>query len=165
MNQAHPKPKFDNPVPSLTLTKSDAKLLHNVLLSGEHSLARQQDVIELNKRIISMFKTLNLGLEEQQNNKAAQDRKVLIEKLDKMELAVNGMEGMLRIELASQLESVLESAFDRRIPKQRPRRSLLGISLLSAVAGLILGVLYSDVLGRFYSQASAQLIVLYSSFF
>jgi hypothetical protein len=157
MNQVKPKSDFQNPVSAAVLTGADAQLLHSALVKGEQAIARQKDMIEMHKRFVAMFTTLNTGLGEQQSRKAAEDRAVLVEKLESMEHAVNGMEGVLRIEMAPQLERMLDDALDRREPKQNPRRFRVFWVILALIVGLAIGTLYSEKIEETSFQAMGRI--------
>lgn len=140
-----------------SLGPADLRLLNQLLHGGDRPLAERADLVELHKRILTMFTTLNEGLGETQDRKAAQDRAALGARIDDLEAAVNRMEGALRIEM----EPVLRDSFARVIAETaRPQRSwwdLLGrggaLALLLGV-GLTLGALYH---GELRSSASALL--------
>ncbi|WP_281707857.1 hypothetical protein [Phaeobacter italicus] len=140
-----------------SLGPADLRLLNQLLHGGDRPLAERADLVELHKRILTMFTTLNEGLGETQDRKAAQDRAALGARIDDLEAAVNRMEGALRIEM----EPVLRDSFARVIAETaRPQRSWwdrLGragaLALLLGV-GLTLGALYH---GELHSSASALL--------
>ena len=140
-----------------SLGPADLRLLNQLLHGGDRPLAERADLVELHKRILTMFTTLNEGLGETQDRKAAQDRAALGARIDDLEAAVNRMEGALRIEM----EPVLRDSFARVIAETaRPQRSWwdrLGragaLALLLGV-GLTLGALYH---GELRSSASALL--------
>lgn len=148
MNQVKNQSEFEAPMsapvpPEPKITKADAQFLQSVLVEGEQAIARQRDMVEMHKRIVSMFSTLKIGLSEQHAKKASEDRAALVQKLNKMESSVNGLEGALRIEMAPQLEQMLEVALDRRVPREKQRRfGLLGI-LMASIVSLAAGARYS----------------------
>ena len=140
-----------------SLGPADLRLLNQLLHGGDRPLAERADLVELHKRILTMFTTLNEGLGETQDRKAAQDRAALGARIDDLEAAVNRMEGALRIEM----EPVLRDSFARVIAETaRPQRSWwdrlgrAGALALLLGAGLTLGTLYH---GELRSSASALL--------
>lgn len=163
MNQVESKSAYQGPVLNPVLGEADAKLLHAVLIRGDQAVARQKDLIEMHKRLVNMFTTLKVGLGEQQARKAAQDRKALVQRLEEMERAVNGMEGVLRIEMAPQLEQMLDAALERRLPRPGRRRFRFVGLVLAVLAGLTLGTLYSEPIKQETIRAVAKL-ELFSGF-
>lgn len=140
-----------------SLGPADLRLLNQLLHGGDRPLAERADLVELHKRILTMFTTLNEGLGETQDRKAAQDRAALGARIDDLEAAVNRMEGALRIEM----EPVLRDSFARVIAETaRPQRSWwdrlgrAGALALLLGAGLTLGALYH---GELRSSASTLL--------
>lgn len=105
--------------------------------------ATRRDLVELNKKIVAMFRTLNEGLSDQASQKAAADRRALAERMDEMTDALNGMEGMLRIEIAPQFRMMLNEAFSEYLPQRRRRHSVV-MGVLLCGAGVVIGVVFSD---------------------
>lgn len=171
MNQVKPKSEFHGPSPSPKLaneprpelTKADAQILHGALVKGDQAIARQTDIIELHKRIVAMLTTLNTGLGEQQVKKAAEDRTALVKKLEKIELGVNGMEAVLRIEMAPQLERMLDEAFARHMPKQKPLRARMLVIIAAVCTGLVIGAAYSEQLKEAYILAVAKISPIFGT--
>ncbi|MEX0309020.1 MAG: hypothetical protein AB3N17_02120 [Tateyamaria sp.] len=146
MTQATSTTAYGHTGPARKLSDADAQFLHAALVDGEHAIARQKDMIELHKRIVAMFTTLNSGLGEQQSKKAEKDREILVAKLDEMGRAVNGMEAAFRIEMAPVLEQMFVNALETRLPKRRSKWPLVIVFLLALASGLGFGAVYSDLI-------------------
>ena len=132
------------------LSQADAKLLHDILTSGETGLARRGDLVNLHQRIVQLFTTLNEGLGEMHEKHAREDREALSARIDTLEDAVNRMEGALRIEFEPVLRKALDDVVKERMapPPRRGRRLVLAMA-----AGLTLGVVFHEPLGRELSDA------------
>lgn len=106
-------------------------------------LAQRKDIVELHNRLATMLATLNKTLENGTTQKAQKDRAELVAKLDKVEDAVNKMEGTLRIELEPMLREMVEEAISQNpAPRTRPTIRALAI-IVFFVSGLALGSAYS----------------------
>jgi hypothetical protein len=135
----------DNPVKPQTrpsLNEADLRLLQRLLSEGDAALARRSDVIELHKRIIKLFETLNQGVGDMYVAKAEQDRSMLSTRIDGLEDAVNRMEGALRIEF----EPVLRQTLSQVVAEQngvQPARRGRGLWIMTVlIAGLALGSVF-----------------------
>lgn len=131
------------------LRDAELRKLLQLLTTGEDALARRKDLTELHKRIVSMFTTLNQGLVESQAAKAAEDRTHLVQRLDQIERAVNGMEGALRIELEPLIRNIVAAAVSRddKVPRQNAARPILKAVALCVV--IALSVYYSAKISSF----------------
>ncbi|NVK15501.1 MAG: hypothetical protein HWE35_15130 [Rhodobacteraceae bacterium] len=132
----------DAPVQPPRLSAAVLAQIANVLREGEVPLAAQADLVELHKRIVGLFATLNEGLGAQAAQKAAADRTALTARIDQLEEAVNRMEGALRIEFEPVLKAALAEALAQAAPK--PRRRWRGVlaALALAAAALAAGVFW-----------------------
>ncbi len=109
------------PTPAPVLTEADIQSIRRALTQGEDSLAKRKDIGEMHKRIVAMFATLNQGLAESQDKKAADDRIAIERRLEAMERSIDTMEGALRIELPPMLqEMVIEVAAARNSGRAMP---------------------------------------------
>ncbi len=115
-------------------------------------VATQSDLVELHKRIVALFSTLNKGLSETAMAKAAQDRAELSARIDSMEEAVNSMEGVLRIELAPHIRAVFHEEMEdqRRLAKPSFWTWVMRAGL---AVGLVLG-------GAFFTEEIQSLLEL-----
>lgn len=152
MNQVNPNTSFEPKQPDLKLGEADALFLRNRLLDGEKALARQQDLVELHKRMVAMFATLNTGLGEQQDKKASQDREILSAKLDEMNRSVNGMEAAFRIELAPTIEKILHDALRSQAVAKRSFWKSSYVFVLALALGVAIGVIYSETIMEVYGN-------------
>ena len=106
--------------------------------------ALKRDLVELHRRIVTMFTTLNKGLAEGSERKAAEDRAEITARLDRMEEAVNKMEGILRIEMAPQIRAIVQEELeDQRLTVPSVRMVWLGRMLMLGGA-LAFGVVFAD---------------------
>ncbi|MEO0465161.1 MAG: hypothetical protein AAF216_01355 [Pseudomonadota bacterium] len=101
-----------------SLAEADIRRLQQDLTSGDAALARRTDVVEFYNRVVKLFQTLNTGIGEMYVAKADDDRRALSARIDKLEDAVNRMEGALRIEL----EPVLRKAMSEVVSEQNASR-------------------------------------------
>lgn len=127
-----------------SLTEADMLALKKFLVTGDQAIARQHDLVELHKRFVKMFETLNQGIGEMYVNKADKDRQILSERLDTMEEAVDRMEGALRIEFEPALRAAMADVVaDTAKPK---RRWLRGAILASALilGGILAGAAFQE---------------------
>ena len=134
------------------LREGDVRKLIALLSKGDDALARRKDLTELHKRIVTMFATLNQGLVETQEAKARDDRTELVQRLDQVERAVNGMEGALRIELEPMMRNIVRAEIDRTGKNQgkNPMRAVwIAIGLAGAIA---LGAYYGEEISAFAKQ-------------
>ena len=106
--------------------------------SEEGPLATQKDLIELHKRMVTMFTTLNQGLSDSAAQRAKDDRAAVIERLETMERSVSDIEGALRIELPPTLEKIVQSNLPAGPTNLRGRwlRRIGLMALLGATIGL-----------------------------
>lgn len=146
----------DNPVkpqPRTSLSQADLQLLQRMLTEGETALARRGDVIELHKRIIKLFETLNQGVGEMYVSKAEKDRSMLSTRIDGLEDAVNRMEGALRIEF----EPVLRQTLSQVVAEQsdaKPARRGRGLGIMAVlIAGLALGSVFHAQIAEIVSNS------------
>lgn len=159
MNQVSQNTSLEGKRAELRLSEADALFLRNRFLEGEKAFACQKDLIELHKRVVTMFATLNTGLGEQQGKKASKDREVLVARLDEMARSVNGIEATLRIELAPMIEKIVDEALAAKVtPARSLWKPLLGL-FLATVSGVSIGIAFPDSILKFltYIQASTQL--------
>ncbi|WP_052272520.1 hypothetical protein [Leisingera sp. ANG-M7] len=124
------------PVQPPRLSAAVLAQIADVLREGEVPLAAQADLVELHKRIVALFATLNEGLGAQAAQKAAADRAALTTRIDQLEAAVNRMEGALRIEFEPVLRAALAEALAQAAPKPR-RRWLGGLAAGAALAAAL----------------------------
>ena len=150
--QARPTP------PAIDMTRLVAELR-----GGDNPLATRADLIEMHKRITTMFATLNQGLGEMYTAKAEADRTVLSARLDEVEEAVNRMEGALRIEFEPVLKSAIAEVMAQHKPKPRRLRGLLAM-LVVAGLGLGLGMVYHAPLQESAASLAAQMGVTLPAF-
>ncbi|MBY6140999.1 hypothetical protein KUV26_16285 [Leisingera daeponensis] len=144
------------PVQPPRLSNAVLAQIANVLRQGEVPLAAQADLVELHKRIVEMFATLNEGLGERHAQKAAADRAALTARIDQLEEAVNRMEGALRIEFEPVLKAAVGEALAQALPRPRRRRpGPAAAALLLAAAGLAAGVYWHAPLQEAAQAAAA----------
>ncbi len=165
MNKINPKATYesaDPKQPMTGITPSQIETLQRELAKGENAVATQRDLIELHKRMVAMFSTLKDGLGEQHAKKAELDRSVLSARLDKMEKAVNRMEGALSIEFAPLVSAAINDALDKKAAA--PQRKIWTISggVVLAVAGLVAGAAFSGELIDLVNKTSAWLFQIVS---
>lgn len=130
----------------LGLDPADIAALHAALTNGPDGLVRRRDLGDLHRQTVKLFQTLNDGLGEQQRLKAAEDRSVLIARMERLEKSVNAMEGAVRIEMAPLLRGMLDEALAAQAVRQSSRsyRAMwLGAGL---TAGLLAGVFFADAI-------------------
>lgn len=114
--------------------------------------ASQQDLIELHKRFVTMFTTLNDGLSESAKKRAEQERAEMDAKIAGLESSLNSLEGMLRIELVPQIRSLIGEEIAHKSPvKRRLFRRVIGISLICGVC-VFLGATYSEQVSELVSR-------------
>ncbi|MEW2915375.1 hypothetical protein AB1A62_21850, partial [Leisingera sp. JC11] len=155
-SQAPPQEQQGKPVQPPRLSNAVLAQIATVLRQGEVPLAAQADLVELHKRIVEMFTTLNEGLGERQAQKAAADRAALTARIDQLETAVNRMEGALRIEFEPVLKAAVAEALAQALPRpRRRRRGLAAAALLLAAAGLAAGVYWHAPLQQAAEAAAA----------
>lgn len=141
MNQINPKPNYTGPkVEPQEPIPNRAGASRAQLTSDKASIdpqdadrktpATRRDLVELHRRVVSMFTKLNEGLSETALRKASEDRALLGARIDEMERAVNRIEAMMRIELLPEMRAMLNEELRRHV---RPRRKLVGPVLLSLV--------------------------------
>jgi hypothetical protein len=114
---------------------------------------RLGDLVALNRRLVELFTTLNEGLTQSATDKAAADRAALSARLDGMERTVDGLEGLLRIELDGRLRAVCEEIADRKAYARTGKRVSVLALVLALLVGLCAGVLIAPDLARERSQA------------
>lgn len=146
MNQIKPTVNYAQSPDRKTLTKTDATALHKALVSGDHALSKKSDLVELHKRMVAMFATLKDGLGEISETKAAQDREAVCTRLDEIELAMNSMEGLLRIEMAPKIRAMLNEVLEEMKVRRERRWPRVVSTLLFLGVGLGLGAVYAEVL-------------------
>ena len=112
--------------------------------------ASQRDIAELHKRMVQMFTTLNDGLTATALTKASKDREELCARLDETERAVNSMEGLLRIEFAPHIRTILQEEMDDH--RRHQKRGWKGYILLFGLgaACVALGAVFSAELTETY---------------
>ncbi len=125
-----------------SLNEADLRLLQRMLTEGEAALARRSDVIELHKRIIKLFETLNQGVGEMYVAKAETDRSMLSTRIDGLEDAVNRMEGALRIEFEPVLRQTLSQVVAEQNSAKPARRGRSIWMMIVLTAGLALGSVF-----------------------
>lgn len=136
------------------LTQADADLLYQAFVSHKTPLARQADMIELHNRLVKMFATLNEGLTAAQVGKAAEDRKMLVGRLDELETAVNRMEGALRIEFEPVIRTALQDVVAAQMaPARQPLRRAGRILAILAI-GLALGAVFEKPIRAGFDSAA-----------
>lgn len=113
-------------------------------------VATQRDIADLHKRMVQMFTTLNDGLSATALAKAAKDREELCARLDETERAVNSMEGLLRIEFAPQIRSIIHEEMDDHRQHQKTGWRGAFFWMLSSAAFLTLGAVFSGELIEYY---------------
>jgi len=121
-------------------------------------VARQRDIAELHKRMVQMFTTLNEGLTATALAKAAKDREELCARLDKTELAVNSMEGLLRIEFAPQIRTLIHEEMDDHRRQQKTGWRPFFFWLSSSAAFLVAGTVFNTELTEFYNFLSTYIL-------
>jgi len=122
------------------LAREDLERIRKALLSGDVTVASRSDLGQLNKSIARMFETLNAGLGESAAQKAEADRRALEARLERVEEALNGMEGALRIEILPELERSVRTAVSTRGAGPRGRAPALLSVGVALVLGIALGV-------------------------
>jgi len=135
-------PPRAQPQPGPRLQDEDLRMLRQALLSGEDALARRSDLVELHKRFVQMFETLNTGLGDMHAARAQADRDALSARIDAMETAVNRMEGALRIELEPVLRQTFAESLAETQAVQTPHRKRSLWLVAALVAGLTLGTVF-----------------------
>lgn len=130
--------------PGSDINMKEIAALQSALLRGPDALARQRDLGEMHRRIVELFQTLNQGLSEQQLRKAAEDRSALIARIDRMEKAVNAMEGAVRIEMAPMMRGMLDEALDSHHARQRHVGNTSFWASCTLGVGLALGVFFAS---------------------
>lgn len=141
---------------------SDAESLKRFLTEGKGALARQADLIEMHRRLVEQMRVLGQGIAEIEDRKAAEDRRVLVERLDEVEKAVNTMEGALRIELPALLQETVDAAVARARPRRSPVLAAGGVLALVA-AGFLAGVVVAPRLGDTEGVAGLRLGHIFST--
>lgn len=133
------------PVPPVSreLDPADIAALHAALTKGTDGLARKRDLGDMHRQTVKLFQTLNEGLGEQQRSKAAEDRNVLIARMERLENSVNAMEGAVRIEMVPLLRNMLNEALAAQVVRQSPR-SRRGLWLaMGLTVGVVLGGIFA----------------------
>jgi len=114
--------------------------------------ASQQDLIELHKRFVAMFATLNEGLSDGATKRADKDRAEMDAKIEGLETSLNSLEGMLRIELVPQIRTLIGEEIGQKSPmKRRFLGRLFGIGAICA-ACVFIGAEYSEQVGEMVSR-------------
>jgi len=128
--------------PRRTLTDPDLAALRQALLGAENPVTTRADLIEMHRRNIKMFETLNEGIGERYEKKAEADRAALSERIDALEGCVNRMEGALRIEFEPVLRKAVADVLASEVkPKRRYMRGTIWAALLIGV-GLVGGAIW-----------------------
>lgn len=114
--------------------------------------ASQQDLIELHKRFVTMFTTLNEGLSDTAKARAEKDRAEMDVKIEGLETSLNSLEGMLRIELVPQIRSLIGEEISQKPPMKRQQfRRVLGVGVICAVC-VFIGAEFSEQVGEVVSR-------------
>jgi hypothetical protein len=123
-------------------TEADLVAFKRFLLTGQQPVTTRGDLVEMHKRFVQMFETLNKGIGEMYVAKAEKDREALSERLDVMESAVDRMEGALRIEFEPALRAAMADVIAES--SQAKRRWVRGTLIVSALilGGILVGALF-----------------------
>ncbi|WP_069301567.1 hypothetical protein [Neptunicoccus sediminis] len=141
-----PKPRPNLNATSRAYSETEAKILQGFLVSGEKPIAKREDVIELYNRMVTLLRALNESLTEKNDARTKTERTHLDSRFDRIDGAVNSMEGALRIELAPLLGQIVEEKLQHHTKATTKKsRSMLGRISLIAV-GLAAGVFLSDTI-------------------
>lgn len=130
--------------PARVLTDADLLAIKKFLILGQQPVTTQNDLVEMHKRFVKMFETLNQGVGQMYVDKADKDRQMLSARLDTMEDAVDRMEGALRIEFEPALRAAMADVIaDTTKPT---RRWVRGAVLASALilGGILAGAVFQE---------------------
>jgi paraquat-inducible protein B len=125
--------------------------------SGNDAPVTQRDLVEFHKRVVEMFATLNKGLSETALKKASEDREEICKRVDEIEQAINSMEGLLRIELAPHIRTVLHEEME---DQRQLSRSGFGTFVTWVAAGtalLFVGAFFESEIKEFVTIAAGYL--------
>jgi hypothetical protein len=128
-----------------SLTPKDAQILLEGLVQGDQALARRKDLGEMYKRIVAMLTTLETGLSERQTARADQERSAMSERLDQIERSVNGVEGVLRIEMDQLIRRAIGDSSVGQPREPSGRRAVRRVMHLAVLCTAVLaGAVFSD---------------------
>ena len=130
--------------PQRRLTDADLVAIKKFLVTGDQAIARQHDLVELHKRFVKMFETLNHGLGQMYTDKADKDRQMLVARLDDMEESVDKMEGALRIEFEPALRAAMA---DVMAETAKPKRNWLRGAIIATaliLGGILAGAVFQE---------------------
>lgn len=130
--------------PQRRLTDADLQAIKAFLVTGDQAIARQHDLVELHKRFVKMFETLNDGVGQMYVDKADKDRQMLVARLDTMEESVDKMEGALRIEFEPALRAAMADVVADSVKPQRRwvKGTLLATALI--IGGILAGAVFQE---------------------
>lgn len=137
-------PMVDFKAARMILHDDDLQNIYATLTRGDGALAKRRDLGELHKRLVTMVTTINQGLGEATATKAAEDRAQIDQRLDRMERAVNSMEGALRIELEPMLRTLVSDAVSASSTKRHGRIFPVVLASVVFFAGAGLGVVFQE---------------------
>lgn len=131
-------------VPARVLTDADLLAIKKFLVLGQQPVTTQNDLVEMHKRFVKMFETLNQGIGQMYVDKADKDRQMLSARLDTMEDAVDRMEGALRIEFEPALRAAMADVIaDTTKPQRRWVRGAIIASAL-ILSGILAGAVFQE---------------------
>ena len=124
---------------------------------GTDAPVTQRDLVEFHKRVVEMFATLNQGLSDTALKKAAEDREEICKRVDEIEQAINSMEGLLRIELAPHIRTVLHEEMEDQRQLSRSRFGTLVTWAAAGTALLFIGAFFESEIKEFVTVAAGYL--------
>lgn len=158
MNKVNTKEKFEQEPVVVDKEKPTKK---SAASTAREKSATRGDLVDLHKRMVEMFSTLQDGLGKMSDQKAAKDRLEICEQLNEMERSVNTMEGMLRIEMVPQFRAVLNDALEERRIGVQPRVRPIIVKGLFLLVGLGAGTFWSSEIMQMVNSSTAYLNTIF----